>query len=80
MSITITQPSPNVEVIFYCQEGNASPYQGRLLYTTEQYDALTDEQLKADQIAQFAAWKANLAALQAEAAAQDQAAADAAVT
>ncbi len=66
MSVEITQAQPNVEIIFYVKEGNDSPYQGRLVYTQDDYSKLMPADIEAAQMVQFAAWKAaTLAAQQA---------------
>ena len=65
MTVSITQDvKPNVEIIFYVKEGNASPYQGRLVITQDDYATLTPDDIEAAQINQYNAWKANLVALQ----------------
>jgi hypothetical protein len=66
-SVSTTQ----VEIIFYVTEGTNSPYQGRLVYTLAESQALTMPQLRAAQIAQYQAWKATQIASAAQLTAQE---------
>ena len=69
MAIEITSDAkPQVEIIFYVKEDSNSPYQGRLLYTVDEHAKLSEKDVEAAQVAQFDAWKANNAVLQAQAA------------
>ena len=61
-----------VEIIFYVKEDTNSPYQGRLLYTADEHAKLSEKDIEAAQTAQFEAWKANNAVLQAEALAREE--------
>ena len=59
-----------INCVFYYGDPNTSPYQGLLQYTQAEWDALSDADYAAAQLAQYAAWKANYDQLQADAAAQ----------
>jgi len=65
--VTTMPPDDKGAVVFYVKEATNSPYQG--LLKQDEVVGLTADALKTKQLEQFAAWKANLIALQAAAAA-----------
>lgn len=68
-SIVVTSNPPDSKgaVVFYVKEGFRSPYQG--LLKSDEIVGLSADAIKTKELEQFAAWKKNLIALQAAAAA-----------
>ena len=55
---TIIPGDTKLSIVFYVKEGTASPYQGRLEFTQQEYAKLKPADIAKLQLAQHAAWKA----------------------